>query len=325
MKALYFVVISIFVLSCAKSKEEENLSLKHEALYYLTSGDCDKAQSALDDMDPDSEDSTYYSLYASVYECKAGFSQINTVLDNIDDLEASSNNLFKTLASFRSAQEVTAPDDSKYTNLLKALAVINSSTSVGGATQRISQFGETRASDLNFQALLITTIALSKYLGAYGNIDVDGTKGAGTGAQVCLAQYNYNNVNNIYLDAANLDLCTSATTSNAETSINTGDSEYTRKLCEGIILYNNFFDLLANLTLPADTSELGELEDVEAILETFKVAATAAFSGPGDGPAITTYENIRDVSSCETTAQLNATNANYLEAYYSAFLEGNHN
>jgi hypothetical protein len=324
----YFIFSLLFILtfSCA-NKEEDIISAKKEALYYLSNGDCSAAKKALDSVSPDSDDKVYVSLYASVYECLAGYKELTTVLGNLGSLDASALNLFSTLAAFNSSQEVTAPDDYKYTNILKALDVIQNSSTPTGAIGRIQKFGRAQAGELNYQALFLTTIALGKYLAAYGNVDATGSKGTGSGGAtlVCLAQYNYSNVNNDYLDDLANDSCTGSTTANNNVSILITDTDYERRLCEGVVLYNNFLDLLINLELPLDTSELGNLIDAQDVLKDIKSAATTYLAANGDGPAISTYENIYMISTCVSTAKLNTPNKNYLEAYYSVFVEGNHN
>ncbi len=325
MKYFILSLLFIFSTSCA-NKEEEVISAKKEALHFLSSGDCSAAKKALDSISPDSDDKVYVSLYASVYQCRANYRELETVLDELGALDSQAQNLFAILASFDAGQEVTQPDDDKYLNIMKALEVIQNSSSTKGSLGRKQKFGETGGGELNYQAFFLTTILLSKYFGAYGNVDSSGSKGAGSGSSaVCLAQYNYANVNNDYLDEINTDSCTGATTSNSDVSILVSDSEYERKLCEGVVLYNNFYDLLFNLDLPQDTSDLGNIEDALDALEDIKSAGTAYLSSKGDGAAVTAYDSFLDVPSCVTTATTNTTNKNQLEAFYSVFIEGNHN
>jgi hypothetical protein len=324
VKEFILIFLFIFISSCGKSSEEEVISAKREAAHYLSEGECSKALSALRSASPSSDDQVYISLLASVYECRADYRELTTVLSNLDALDADTTNLFKTMAAFESSQEVAAPDDTKYVNILKAINIISTSSSVAGSLQRVEKFGKYGGSNLNYQLLLLTTIGLSKYFGAYGNVDATGGKGESGGGVVCLAQYNYGNVAG-YLDALTDDNCDSSTQADNQTSIDIVDPDYVRRMCEGVVLYNNFLDLLMNLVLPEDTTELGNLVDVASVLASFKSSAIVYFGASGDSASITTYENIRDLSSCESTANANVTNKNHLEAYFSVFLEGNHN
>jgi hypothetical protein len=322
----YFIFSLLFIISFScGNKDEDIISAKKEALYFLSQGDCSAAKKALDSISPDSDDKVYISLYASVYECRAGYKELSTVIDNLGSLDASAANLFTTLAAFDSAQAITAPDSYSYVNILKAIEVIQQSSTPVGAAGRIQKFGTEQAGELNYQALFLTTISLGQYFAAYGNVDTTGSKGAGGATSVCLAQYNYSNVNNDYLDDLASDSCTGATTGNSDAYILITDTEYERRLCEGVVLYNTFLDLFINLELPQDTSDLGDLVGVQSVLEDLKTAATAYLAANGDGPAISTYENLYTVDSCVSAAQVDTTNKNYLEAYYSVFLEGNHN
>jgi hypothetical protein len=324
VKYFIFSLLFIITFSCG-NKDEDIISAKKEALYYLSSGDCSSAKKALDSITPNSDDKVYVSLYASVYECRAGYRELETVIDNLASINATTLGLFSTLAAFESAQVVTSPDDFQYINIMKALETIQNSSPTPGSIARKQKFGNSGGSELNYQALFLTTISLSKYFGAYGNVDSTGQKGSGSGATVCLAQYNYANVNNFYLDDLSADSCDGTTTANNDVSILITDPDYERRLCEGVVLYNNFFDLLVNLTIPQNTSQLGNLVAAKSVLQDFKAAATAYLATHGDGSAITTYENILAVPLCVTTAQLSTTNKNHLEAYFSLFVEGNHN
>ena len=325
MRLLSLVFLFSIFLSCSKKGAEQVLSAKREALYFLTTGDCKEAQELLESVTPENDDSAYISLYASVFECYASYSQMDTVIDELSTIQSDTTNLFTTLAAFDSAQEVTSFDDVKYTNILKAISIISDSSPVNGSAGRVEHFGAGGGGDLNYQALFLTTIGLAKYLAAYGNVDSSGNKGSGGGTEVCLAQYNYGQVNTIYLDVLGADSCSSGTTSNGETSINTSDTDYLRRLCEGVVLYNQFVDLLVNLVLPGDASDLGNLVDVASVLEDFNTVAAAALGITGDSAAITTYGDIRSVTGCIEAAEVGVTNSNHLETYFSLFLEGNHN
>ena len=74
-------LLLIFCFSCAKTPEQEIISAKKEALYFLTEGDCSSAKDALDAITPDGDDASYYSLYASVYQCFGNIKQLDILTD----------------------------------------------------------------------------------------------------------------------------------------------------------------------------------------------------------------------------------------------------
>ena len=312
-KFISVMALSSLLFSCAKTDEQKIDSARQEAMYHLTAGDCDKAKDALDDVTADSDDALYVSLYASVYECKAGYTELDTVIGNLTSLNASAAGLFSSLASFTSSQEETAADSTSYTNILNALKVILASSSTVSATARIAKFGVKKGGDLNYQALFLVTIALGKYMAFYGDAGTNGAKGGG-GSHNCLAQYtDATALGHLALNGG--DSCASGSnTSSTETLV--ANSAYQRRLCEGVVLYNNFLDLLANISFPGDASELGDLVNTETVLNTLLSTAEAV------EVAVGTYKVIKSFSTCETTAASDATG---LQRHFAILMENSYN
>lgn len=318
MHELIFLFILLLSISCAKTDEQLVDSSKREALYYLTSSDCSSAKSALDQVDYQSDDAAYIRLYSDVYACKAGYSQLTTVIDNLGSLTATSADLFKTLASMPASQVETAADSTAYTNIMLAIdKLIYSNGTTPSAADRITKFGAREAGDMDYQALFLVLIEMGKYFGYYGDVAADGTKGGGAGTEVCLAQLTDATARG-YLDTYNSgDSCTAAlNATSSNNGIKSADTDYVKKLCEGVILFNNFQDILANISFSSNSSELGALVDVGGILNTIETNAAALDT------AIADYKDITGQTDCETLA---TTKGNELQRYYAIIIENFHN
>lgn len=311
MKSFICFLSFLILLSCAKSDKAQIDSAKKQALYYLTKSKCTDAREALDEVDYQSDDAVFISLYSDTYACEAGYGQLTTALDNMANITANVTSLFQTLASFSSSQGQSAADSTSYTKLMQAIQVILNSGA--GSVARITKFGETKAGDLHLQLLLLLTVEMGKYFGYYGDVDTNGTKGGG-GNWNCIAQYtDANALTHLAVNGA--DSCTNgANTSSTETQ--TSDSAYARRLCEGTILFNNFQDVLSNITFSSNSSELGELTSVGAVLNTIETTAA------GVEAAVADYKDILDQTTCETTA---ATKGAELQRYFALVIENNHN
>lgn len=315
LKKLNFLFIFLFILSCAKTPEEEIYSAKREALFNLSKGKCSKAKDLLDGITPDNDDAAYIAIYASVYECLANYKELDFIQD-LGSLDASSGNLFSTLASFSLAQVETTADSNTYSNMMKA---INTLISSGGGTQpshadRLARFGERKAGDLNMQALLLTTLELAKFIKFYSQAGTDGTKGGGSNA--CLAEYTDANV------AAALAGATICNNANglSRTETEEDNPEYVRRLCEGVILFNNFQDILSNLSFSSNSSELGELVNTAQVLNDIESQILASDATDGFAEI---FKDVTGQATCETLAGVAGSNGHKgLQRFFAYIFEG---
>jgi hypothetical protein len=301
-----------FCFSCAKTPEQEIISAKKEALYFLTEGDCSSAKSALDAITPESDDASYYSLYASVYQCFAGVKQLDIISDLASLVSPTTTSLWGTFAAFNLASVETEADSTSYTNTMLA---INKLLNAGGGSQpsavnRQSVFGINPAGELDLQVLLLITVEFGKFLNHYGQSDETGVKGAGNGNAGCLAEYTDTNAR----DAAQAS--TACTNHGTESTLDmrTANADYIRRLCEGVVLFNNFQDVLSNLTFSSNSSELADLSDVGALLTTLENLVSS--DTPSQG-----YVNITGQAACETLA---TTNQIGLERFFAVIIDGNY-
>jgi len=310
LSKLSLFLFIIFFVSCAKTPEQEIISAKKEALYFLTEGDCSSAKNALDAISPDSDDAVFYSIYASVYQCFGELKQLDIITDLSTLVTPAQATLWSTFAAFDLAQVEVAADSTSYTNTMLA---INKLLTAGGGAQpsavnRKAVFGTAPAGDMDLQALLLITVEFGKFLKYYGQADATGAKGAAIpGVAGCLAEYTDLTAET----AAETSAACSDAGNESTTEMKTANADYIRRLCEGVILFNNFQDILSNLTFSSNSSELAGLSDVGAVLTTLESLVTS------DVPA-QSYVDITGQVACEAEAVSNQVG---LERFFAGVID----
>lgn len=319
------LILSIIfnLVSCAPTSEEEVASAVSEARFHLSSMDCSKAKSVLDDVGYQSDDADYISVYASSQACEAGFKVLDVLfggnLENID-----SNSLIGSLASFTSSNETQA-DSANYIAIQNAITTLIESS---GGTQpstaeRNSKFGAAKSGDLSLQALYLIFVQMGKFFALYGNADASGVKGQGDTFDTNDCIYSYTTSDAVqWIDDNSPGSCSAATGSEGSDFLKTPVSatEIKSRLCEGIILYNNMIDILSNITLPS-SDELGDVGNIATALNTLMTTAEGAESGIyNDGPAnslnaISTLRGVTAQATCE------AVTIERIEKFYAIFFE----
>lgn len=312
MRLYLSIFICFFVLSCAKSPEEKLDSVKQEALFYLTEGNCVKARESLDEVSFQDDDADYVAIYSSTYACEAGYSELSSVFGNLEGLD--SNSIIGSLAAFDTSNETQA-DSEQFLNLMSAIDTILSSTSTVGTTERTSKFGAIKATDLSMQALYMILIAMGKYFAYYGNADENGLKGQGSATNVCIRDY-VNNAVDLALQSTPVNGCNSGNAGSDDLGSTQTAQVLARRSCYGIILFNNLFDILSNITLSSNSS-LGDIANIQDQLTLLFDAAVTAESNIFGTASVADLRNILSQSTCE------AYDDNGIQRYFVLLFETN--
>ena len=326
-----FLLILLFIFSCAKKDEELIDSAKQEAKYFLSSKNCGKARSVLTEVGTQSDDPVWISLHAATYACDAGYSELDTLFGgNLGNLDASS--IINSLAQFTSSNETEA-DSSDYTNLKRAINILLSSDgeSQPSAAKKLTKFGPDEGSDLNMQALYLLLVQIGKFFAYYGNVDANGDKGQGTNTNICLLTYTQTDLttgaggggsgaNGFILDAlaAQPNTCNVSNRGHPDLQSPVEAATIKTRLCEGIIWYNNLLDILSNNNLSSNDS-LGDLSSVGTAIEALMQAAAtseSSYNNESNGQnAIATLKEITGQDECE------AVHINKIEKFYAMVFE----
>jgi len=322
MSKLFLLLFSVLIFSsCAKTDEEAIDSAIQEAKYHLSVNDCSSALSALQEVDFQTDNAFYIGVYASAQACGGGYDILGDGRGKIATLDATSGGLFGSLAVMSLPVETSADS----TNYVAILAAINTLLEAGGGAQpsaanRITEFGTRKGTDLNMQALFLVMIELGKFVAYYANTDAAGIKGGGStnaDTNVCFGEYTFDADVNTQLGLSALGNCNNATSGHTDLKSPVAAATIKTRLCEGIVLFNNFLDILDNITLSSNSS-LGDLSSVGTVLNgIFTLAATAEASASWGGSAVTTIQSITSQTTCEAQSDAD------LQRYYVLIMESN--
>ena len=317
---LYFLVPVLF-FSCALSGKQEVDEAVLSANIYLNNGKCQNAIDVLKAVE-NSDKYTYASYvqtYASAYACKASFNEPSFFST---DLPKFANVLpLGGMATFTSSIEMDAPDHDDFDNMQAAIDLLLyaggiSKTKDPTVARRAALFNTIEAGNINFQLLFMLMSQVGRYLSFYGDADITGVKGSGSGGSSCFFSYtnDFNITNNstgsdITADAdtvlSALDAlgglfspgsCTSATGSEGHPFLTTGvPLTNAKRMCQGVVLLNNFFEVLDAVLADMSGSDGGAFNDAAAV-STYLAQMLATVSSP----------NLAEISStlsqekCET-------------------------
>lgn len=284
---LCFTLLLFF--SCAKNPVEATDEAIDIALSFLSNGKCEEAISVLGEVGNQSSNPIYLQVLASAHACKANFSEVAFVADDLASMNTTSGaTIFRSFSILSSSSEII-PDSNDYTDILTGLNVIlNSTTGNPGQVSRSDKFGSRKAGDLGVQALILSIVNFGKFLNYYGNVSATGVKGGGTvSANTCFL--NYNDTRATALTGVSTGACISDSAGHLELNQSTATGK--RRLCEGLIYLTNILDILENIDL-SNSSSLSKLEEVATKVVLFKTAAVTAGLG--------TLINMTSQSACET-------------------------
>ncbi|MEH0860739.1 hypothetical protein [Halobacteriovorax sp. DPLXC-1] len=291
-KLIVLATYLLFLLSVSSCGVDDELELQRDYLYvedHLTSGNCDKALSAMLSMKEQSGDATYYKLLASSYACKAGFTVTGFFANEIIKIVAGAE-ILSGLSSFTIAQEMTNIDSLDYYYISKAVDTLVYSGGVGpvtknpSATLRIQTFGSYGAADINSLLMYLLFVKNGMNMAFYGNSDATGAKGAGTvGTNVCL--YQYADMGDADLDAyvasisGSMGVCDD-TADEGSAELKNGDGSIKLDRACGLMTdFNNLIDVLSNLTIGnvSDADLVTLLSDVSTVQDAFTAGPVATF------------------------------------------------
>ena len=289
MKVQKLILCLILLLSsCGKESDEIEAAIQ-EAHFLLTDKKCSEAKSVLDEVGFQATHADYIGAYAAAYACAGNYSTLTLFTSDIDQLSADQSGLLGSLTLFSTSDDMTSSTDSDFTNVQSAISTI---LYAGNQTQSSSANRETVFSirdntNLNVQSLYMILVNLGRWLHFYGNPDETGEKGAGTsGINTCL--YTYTDVNALAaLSAGETGNCTNVNNTGSTDMMVGTPTEVKTRLCQGIIMFTNFIDLIANVEFSGE-----DVGDLSSIGDTFEEACDDIAAQGYD------YCSMRDLAGC---------------------------
>ncbi|MBF0299599.1 MAG: hypothetical protein HQK51_12815 [Oligoflexia bacterium] len=316
--SLTSLIFLILFFSCSQDKGEKTQEAIDSAKVYLNKLKCDLAITALEDVGRDKKHAKYLQTLASAYACKSGYTAPIFYGANLNKIVATRTGFLGSLTKFTTSL-MTDPEDAYYLNLKTAIEILMyaGDVSVPTTAERLKVFSQQESDDINIQLIYMVLTQLGKYVFYYGNADpTNGIKGSGTEANGnpnhltngCF--YNYNPVSAIIKLAIDNDRANSALPLGSCTTTATGhpklqpipNANTIKRMCEGVVLFNLFSDLISNTTIPSGAGDLGNINT------TF----SSVCSGNSLAAELCT---IRTQSSCETNYAI-PPESDKLEAYF---------
>ncbi len=296
-------LFTILILLCLGSCGSESSDVKNavdEANFLLTGRDCTGARSVLDGVGFQSNNANYLKAYASTYACEANYTTTAFFANDLTNLNATASGFFSSLAAFSTSPLMTSATDEDFVKLQQAIDTLLYAGDISNSSSfaRISVFGAKEAGGINVQALYMVLVNFGRWLSFYGNASSAGVKGVGDNPEGnnCLFTYDTGGPNFILVnDALNDGAATSGSCNSTNTPYTGADdissgtaAENKARLCQGIVLFNNFIDLILNLTFTGTNT--GNLNDLSTTFNSL-CEDIAAF-----GDALC---ELRDQTECE--------------------------
>jgi hypothetical protein len=274
-KNIFIFLISLLIFSCGKKEDKVDNAILRASLA-LTHGNCQEAIDILELEGRQNSNDTYLKTLASGYACKAGYS--TTVLFGTDIPKISDTSLlFREFSTFTSSPN-DAVDNANYQNLQAALDIILYAGGLDTAQnpdsdQRTAIFGD-KGKDVNAFAFYLSLAQLGKFNYFFGNASpVTGVKG-GAGGNPCYLDYNANV--DLFLTAiGTTGTCAPGSDSGHPDLVTGADTVDIQYACQGIILFNNFYDTLQSFIASA-SGDFGSLVNLDVLIDALKLAITTA-------------------------------------------------
>jgi hypothetical protein len=317
---LLMAFIISMISACGLSTQEEIDNAITQAHQLLTDKKCAEAIAVLNEAGQQTSNPDWLSAMASAQACLAPWNVVRFFETDLDNLgTADETAIIGSTATFTQAV-MTSPTDSSYTNMR---AAINTLLSAGGITDisyanRAAVLGSAAASNLAVQTLYMMLNQIGQYSRYYGNaLATTGLKGSGAAVNECYLTYTDTDAKT-YIDGVpgGLGSCDDTDTDTGRAELNGNRA----RMCEGIVLFNNFIDILANVSLDptGNNGDIGDLDELADDIEDICAQATIDY-GINFGGTCT----VKTQSVCEANAD-GTYNQEHLERYFALIWEGLH-
>lgn len=311
---LIIFLLTLLVSGCGATTDEEIEDAIVSANQFLSNKKCNEALRILESVGAQMSNPDWVSSYSSAQACLADWNVVRFFETDLDLLNtASEKAIIGSLSRFTQANMSSATDPA-YINLRSAINTLLNAGNVNPVSyvNRANAIGAAAASNLAIQTLYMQLSQLGKFSLFYGNANpADGSKGGGSGTNQCYLTYT-DATAKAFIDGVGLGTCDDTDNDTGRAELN-GNRE---RMCEGIVLFNNFVDIIGNITIqPGDNNgNLDDLDDLSTDIE-----AECSNSGLGLGGTCT----VKTQSICVANAD-GQYNIEHLERYYAVIWEGLH-
>lgn len=263
MKWFIYLTFIFLFLGCAQNNAEKAATAIDIALTHLSKDECDDALDVLEEAGNQSGNAVFLQVLASAYACKAGFNEIEFLINDLTTVDATTNQSLMTSIANMSLSPESSSDSDEYVAVRNGINTLLNSTSSKTHAAREAKFGARKAGDMGVQILLLSIVNLGKFLTNYGNTNASGLKGAGSGTNTCFMNYGTPAMQLINNESSGS--CSTDTGGHPDLDRTTDEGK--RRLCEGLVLITNMVDIMESLDL-SSMPEIGDLENVTSTLKT---------------------------------------------------------
>ncbi len=252
---LLLILILTTILSCGKTNQQEVEDALFHARQLLTGGRCAEALEALAKIPAQPKNVDYLKLSASGHACIGGYSTPTFFLTDLSKVSASQTAFLGSLATF-STSNMTSNASQDYLSLKTAINILllGGGNTTSSYANRTATLGSLDNNNLSVFALYMILVELGKFMNYYGNVDDStGVKGGGAGINECYMDYTDATAQaGIALQGG--DSCDLFNEGSADLNASRA------RQCEGIVLFNNFIDIINNVSFSGSNSgSLGNL------------------------------------------------------------------
>ena len=243
--SLTSAVLLLLLTSCSKSSKENTADIINKAYFFLSTKECTKAIDTLKSISYQRKNPDYILAYTSALACKANYSTISFFLTDLSKMEIDITSFFKSLATL-STSRIIDEEDEEFHYLKDALKHLLHAGGISRSSHdnrlAVKEFSIEDVTRFDIFALYLSFIQLGRMISFFGNAATDGTKGGGDQENNCYLTYT---------DTRAILLLSGSQNSSCQR----GEAGHvvlddSRELqCYGIVLFNNFIDILKNLTL----------------------------------------------------------------------------
>jgi len=333
MKIFFMHRFGIFILflltSCGPDSETEVNNDLYKANNFLTNRDCQSAIDTLSKYSSDRSNVTIMETLASGYCCRANYNTPDLV--TFDLPKVGDPMVLGGFTRFNNASSMDAPDNDGYTDMYTA---IQNLLYAGGiptnkdptVERRANAMSEREADKINSYLSFTIMDQLGRYLFYYGNSSETGVKASGDQSNTCIVNYTdvafRNPVGGTtgiqdYLTTVApgscIDIAGSSGMSGHPQLGNETDGFNIDRLCQGVIILNNFLevvpvvlgDILTTQNYRTVSSIMDDLEKAKENLE-------------GALPEGSTLPDILNLENCKTEYE---NESDSLQIYFTLMYE----
>ncbi len=326
-KVITLIILSLLFISCGFDAQEERDQAILSANIQLSERNCNEAIKALQAVPFTWKDPTFLRTFSLAYACKGNFNVVTLFSDDLPLFGSVANSPLGGLSRFSTSSDMKSPTDTDYLNIFTGLNYLLYAGGIDSdedptPAKRDAVFELQEVQEMEMLAFYELLVNLGRFLYYFGNADEDGIKGDGLQSNKCFIVYDNLPLEGSafflrdYLDIGLTGSCSKARAADSghEYLYNADDgSRNTEALCEGVVLINNFFELLPRVLSSIAGSDFDAIDDISGVLEIQLDVVENVKSG--------LREKVGEVLSYDLCVSNNQNDDTFLQFYYAFIAE----